>query len=326
MREVVFSRKNEATWKEIENYLQQKHPSQADRLAQYYVQINDDLAYARTYYPESHLVAYLNKLALGLHTQIYRNKKEKASRFKRFWWQEVPAAMRAGHRELLYSFLVFVVAIGIGAFSSVIDQEFVRLILGDYYVNMTLENINNGDPMAVYKGHSSGSMFVGIASNNVRVSFLAFAFGILSSVMTGYILFMNGIMVGAFQTFFIQKGLGWISFSTIFLHGALELSAIVIAGAAGMILGNAWMFPGTYSRLESLGRGARRSLKVIIGLVPVFLVAAFIESYITRLYLDMHDVTRSFVIFVSFAWIIYYFIILPIKLEKRGITESTFIT
>lgn len=324
MREVVFSKKNQPKWEKIEKYLNGELTASADQLADFYVHINDDLSYARTFYPKSHLIQYLNKLALSLHTRIYKNKKEKKSRFKEFWWYEVPAAMRAGHRELLYSFLVFVIAIAIGAFSCMVDEDFVRLILGDGYVNMTLDNINSGDPMGVYRSHDSNSMFAGIATNNVRVSFLAFALGILSSLMTGYILFQNGIMVGAFQTFFIQKGLGWISFSTIFLHGALELSAIVIAGAAGMILGNAWMFPGTYSRIESLGKGARRSLKVIIGLVPVFIVAAVIESYITRLYQDMPDALRSFIILISFAWIVYYFIIYPIKLEKRGITESTY--
>lgn len=324
MREVVFSKKNENKWRDIESYLAGNKKITADELADYYLHINDDLSYAKTYYPKSHIIQYLNQVAQRLHEKIYSNKKEKKSRFITFWKYEVPAAMRGGHKELWYAFVVFSLAIAIGAFSSYMDEDFARLILGDAYVNMTLENISNQDPMAVYKSHSQGNMFLGIASNNVRVSFLAFAFGIFSSIATGYILFTNGIMVGAFQYFFIQKGLGWISFSTIFLHGALELSAIVIAGAAGMILGNAWMFPGTYSRLESLAIGSRRAIKVIVGLVPVFIVAAIIESFVTRLYQDMPDIVRSLIILLSFAWIIYYFVIYPLKLEKRGITEATF--
>lgn len=322
MREVIFSRNNESKWKEIEQYLSGHRKATADELADYYIQVNDDLSYAKTFYPSSNLVNYLNKIALGLHRKIYKNKKEKKSRFKHFWKYEVPIAMREGHKELLYAFIVFVVAIAVGVFSSMYDDSFVRLILGDSYVNMTLNNINEGDPMGVYRSHSQGSMFFGIAINNVRVSFLAFAFGIMSSVMTGYILFQNGIMVGAFQYFFIQKGLGWISFSTIFLHGALELSAIVIAGAAGMIIGNSWMFPGTYSRGTSLMMGAKRALKVIIGLVPVFIVAAIIESFITRLYQDMPSILRSAIILLSFAWILYYFVWLPIKLEREGLTSD----
>ena len=318
MREVIFSRNNETKWKEIEQYLSGSRRITADELADYYIQINDDLSYAKTFYPESRIVSYLNNIALNLHRKIYKNKKEKKSRFKYFWKYEVPMAMREGHRELLYSFIVFMVAIGVGVYSSMYDDSFVRLILGDGYVNMTLNNIDEGDPMGVYRSHSQGGMFFGIAINNVRVSFMAFAVGILSSVMTGYILFQNGVMVGAFQYFFIQKGLGWISFSTIFLHGALELSAIVIAGAAGMIIGNSWMFPGTYSRSVSLTRGSKRALKIIIGLVPVFIIAAVIESFVTRLYQDMPSIMRSAIILLSFAWIIYYFVLLPIRLEKEG--------
>lgn len=318
MREVIFSRNNENKWKEIELYLSGTRSITADELADYYTQINDDLSYARTFYPESKLVPYLNKIALNLHRNVYKNKKEKRSRFKHFWKYEVPMAMRAGHRELLYSTVVFLLAIGIGVFSSMYDDTFTRLILGDGYVNMTLDNIDQGDPMGVYRSHSQGSMFFGIAINNVRISFIAFAVGILSSIMTGFILLQNGIMVGAFQYFFIQKGLGWISFSTIFLHGALELSAIVIAGAAGMVIGNSWMFPGTYSRSVSLARGSKVALKIIIGLVPVFIIAAIIESFVTRLYQDMPDIIRSIIILGSFAWVIYYFVVLPIRLERLG--------
>ncbi len=324
MREVIFSRNNESKWKEMEEYLSGSRRITADELADYYIHINDDLSYAKTFYPQSHLVSYLNEIALGLHRKIYKTKKEKKSRIKQFWRYEVPAAMRAGHKELFYSTVVFLVAIAIGVFSSMQDDSFVRLILGNDYVNMTLNNIDEGDPMGVYRSHSQGGMFWGIAINNVRVSFLAFAFGILSSLATGYILFQNGIMVGAFQYFFIQKGLGWISFSTIFLHGALELSAIVIAGAAGMIIGNSWMFPGTYSRSVSLTKGSKRALKIIVGLVPVFIIAAVIESFVTRLYQDMPSALRSIIILASFAWVIYYFVILPIQLEKQRITESTF--
>lgn len=324
MREVVFTRNNKQYWDTVESYLSGQKKLNPDELAVAYVRVNDDLSYARTHYPDSTLVAYLNKMAQKLHQKLYTNRKERKSRIKRFWWYEVPAAMRAAHKELLYAFIVFCVAIAIGVYSSAVDDTFVRLILGDAYVNMTLENISNDDPMAVYKSSHQGNMFLGIATNNVRVSFLAFALGILSSVMTGYVLFSNGVMVGAFQYFFIQKGLGWISFSTIFLHGALELSAIVIAGAAGMVLGNSWMFPGTYTRGYSLVKGARRSLKIIIGLVPVFVFAALIESFVTRWYLEMPDMLRLTIILASFTWVIYYYIYYPIKLEQRGITESIY--
>ena len=106
-------------------------------------------------------------------------------------------------------------SIGIGALSAAHDDTFVRLILGDAYVNMTLNNIEQGDPMAVYKSMHQSDMFFAITFNNVRVSFMAFVMGLLISVGSGLIMFYNGIMLGAFQYFFYQKGLLLTSFLTI---------------------------------------------------------------------------------------------------------------
>src|SRR5690606_15344093 len=98
-----------------------------------------------------------------------------------------------------------------------------------------------------------------------------------------YFLFYNGVMLGSFQYFFHQRGLLMESALTIWIHGTLEITAIVIAGGAGIVMGNSILFPGTYSRTESLMRGARRGVKIVLGMIPIFLVAAFLESFVTRL-------------------------------------------
>ena len=118
-------------------------------------------------------------------------------------------------------------------------------------------------------------------------------------------------MVGAFIYLFIERGMFGIAFTTIFIHGTLELAAIVIAGASGIILGNSWMFPATRSRIDSLRNGARDAVKIIIGLVPVFIVAALLESFVTRHYLELGMVGRLLIISCSAAFIIWYFIIYP---------------
>ena len=200
------------------------------------------------------------------------------------------------------------------------DQDFVRLILGNGYVDMTLDNIANGEPMAVYNGSSEVPMFLGITLNNVMVSFNCFAMGLLTSFGTGYMLLSNGIMVGAFQTFFYQHDLLWESSLAIWLHGTLEIWAIIVAGAAGLALGNGWLFPGTYSRLESFRRGAKRGLKIVIGTVPVFIMAGFIEGFITR-HTELPDMLRLGVILTSLAFILFYYIYLPNR-KKHGITET----
>ena len=212
------------------------------------------------------------------------------------------------------------VSVFIGVLSSVNDSDFVRLILGDRYVDMTLNNIANGEPMAVYDGSSEIPMFLGITLNNIMVSFHCFAMGLLTSFGTGYILLRNGIMVGAFQAFFYQHDLLWESSLAIFLHGTLELWAIIVAGAAGIALGNGWLFPGTYSRLESFRRGAKRGLKIIVGTIPVFILAGFIEGFVTR-HTDIPDFLRLGWSLSSLAFIIFYYIYLPNR-KKNGITET----
>src|SRR5205085_10136539 len=149
-------------------------------------------------------------------------------------------------------------------------------------VNMTNEYIERGDPFAVYKQSGQVNMFVSIAFNNIRVAFATYVLGIFLSVGTIILLFSNGLMLGSFEYYFFSKGLGFKSITVIFIHGTLEIWSIVIAGAAGLILGNSILFPGTYSRNVSILKGGRDGMKIVFGLVPLFLTAAFLESFVTR--------------------------------------------
>ncbi len=206
-------------------------------------------------------------------------------------------------------------AIGIGMLSSANDPSFVRFIMGDAYVNMTISNIEQGDPLAVYKEAEEMNMFFAITINNIQVSFYAFVSGLLTSIGVGMVLLNNGIMVGAFLHFFAKYGLIGEALRVIFIHGTLELSAIVIAGAAGFVIGNGFLFPGTYSRKDSFIRAGREGLKMVVGLVPVFIAAGFLESFVTR-YTNMPLWLSLFIILASLAFIMYYFIVLPITLKK----------
>lgn len=314
MRESAFLKKNTPKWHEFEQLLSEQQPN-PDQLADLFVRVTDDLSYARTHYPESKTVSYLNTLAAKVHLSIYRNRKEKKSRFLDFWKYELPHLFYSVHKQLLYSFVIFTVAVLIGVVSTAHDETFVRLILGDAYVNQTLANIEAGDPMAIYKSQDGTNMFFGITFNNIKVAFIAFVFGIFLSFGTGYILLSNGIMLGAFQYFFYQKGLLLTSVLTIWVHGTLEISAIVIAGAAGIVMGNSLLFPGTYSRMESFKRGAQKGVKVTIGLVPIFIAAGFLESFVTRL-TEWHWAVKLGIILSSAFFIVYYFIVYPIQLHK----------
>ena len=318
MREPLFLRQNKDKWLEYEAKLfgGQGETIDPDRLAELYIQLTDDLAYARTFYPRSQTVKYLNGLAARTHLAIYKNKKEKKNRLITFWTEELPLIYRDAHRYMFYSFVVFTFAFLIGAISTVKQEEFVRVILGDGYVNMTIENIEKGDPMGVYKQENKLYMFLRIAMNNIRVSFIAFALGVFCSVGTVWVLFNNGVMLGAFLMFFQQRSLSLEAWPVIYIHGTLELSAIVIAGGAGFMLGNSILFPGTYTRAQSVQKGARKGIKILVGLAPVFIVAAFLEGYVTRL-TGMPMAIKLAIILLSLGFVIGYYILYPIYLSRH---------
>ena len=312
MKEVTFIRQNISKWRGAELVVETIGDTDATELADTYIDVTSDLAFAQTHYPESKITRYLNNLASALHNEIFRSHRYRWSRLLTYWTQDVPLTMWEARRELLLSFIVFTASVFIGFLSQLLDPEFCRIILGDRYVDMTLQNIASGEPMAVYSGNSEGTMFGSITMNNVMVSFVTFALGIFTSLGTGFKLFQNGVMLGSFQTFFAQHELLWESALAVWLHGTLEISAIIVAGAAGMAMGNGWLFPGTYPRITSFRHGARRGLRIVVGTVPVFIVAGFIESFFTR-HTECPDLLRLSIILCSLAFVIYYYIVLPKK-------------
>ena len=310
MRQGLFLKINEQKWKGFESSLSRISTLSSDEIASIYIHLTEDLAFAQSKYPNTELTRYLNELTIKVHNVIYRNKPEPGNRLIRFWRYEVPLELSRSYKYLGYSLLIFAVGILMGVLSAANDETFVRLILGDRYVDMTLENIQSGDPMAVYKGMEEGSMFFAITVNNIRVSLLAFAAGIFFSVGTSYILFQNGLMLGVFHYLFFERGFFDDTILTIWIHGTLEITAIIIAGAAGIIMGNGILFPGTYPRLYSFQQAAKRGLKVVISLIPFFIVAGFLESFITR-HTEWPLFIKLFIILVSLTLVIVYLIVLP---------------
>ncbi|MFZ6051992.1 stage II sporulation protein M [Halocola ammonii] len=320
MRETDFIKQNKNKWIEFEHALKD-NKTDPEKLNRLFIETTDDLSYSRTYYSNRSVRVYLNGIAQRVFQLIYRTKSNRAGRFKAFWMKDLPQAMWFSRNELLLAFLLFVFGFGIGVMSSIYHPEFVNIILGDRYVSMTEENIKNGDPMGVYKDGNAISMFIWIASNNVRVALLAFVCGVFFSAGTVLIMLYNSVMVGAFIWFFVQRDLFFESFYAIMLHGTLELSCIVLAGCAGLALGRGLLFPGTYSRGQAFLLSARRGIRIMMGVVPVLVFAAVIESFATR-YTETPDFFRGAIIVLSAAFIVGYFVVLPYRLRKRGILED----
>ncbi|MGB1209881.1 MAG: stage II sporulation protein M [Lacinutrix venerupis] len=316
MREAAFVKQNKDKWLTFENVLSNNILISPDELSSLYIEITDHLSYAKTFYPNSNTEAYLNGLASSAHQKIYKTKKESKNRLITFFTHEFPLMFRQHHRELLVAFLVFILFVVIGAFSAANEGDFVRSFLGDGYVNMTMENIEKGDPMGVYKEQGEFNMFLGITLNNIKVALMAFAYGIMLGIGSLFIMMQNGIMLGSFQYLFYEQGLLWQSARTIWIHGTIEISVIIIAGCSGLVLGNGMLFPGTYTRLESFIKGVKNGLKILVSTIPFFIIAGFLEGFVTR-HTEMPDWLAITIIISSLALIIFYYIIYPIKLSKK---------
>ncbi|MFZ4474164.1 MAG: stage II sporulation protein M [Saprospiraceae bacterium] len=309
MRETKFIEQNQEKWQEFENMLQaDRH--EPERLNDLFIQITDDLSYARTFYPNRSVRVYLNGLAQRVFHNVYRGKRFPKECLRLFWTDELPQLMWEQRRALWLSFGIFVLAFTIGLVSSMIYPEFARVILGDSYVDMTIQNIEKGDPMAVYKESKPLGMTLGIAFNNLRVALMTAILGVFAGIGTVYIMLYNGIMVGAFQYFFVEKGVFWQSFLSIWIHGTLEIGAIIIAGAAGLVAGSGLLFPGTYRRAQAFQRSLRKALKIMLGIAPIIMLAAVFEGYFTR-FTETPAFIRGSFIAISLLFMVWYFVWLP---------------
>jgi len=315
VKEVTFLNKNAERWKETEKILSQKKKYNPDYFAELFIQITDDLAYAKTYFPNSPTEKYLNFLASKIHHAIYKNKKESSGRFKNFWLIELPKELYYIRKYIFYSFVVLIVSFFIGWLSAENDNEYSRIIMGDFYVNQTIENIENGDPMAIYKSMNSGVMFLYIAYNNIKVMFSVFLLGIVASIGSIFYLFQHGVMLAGFFHIFYEYNVLKESVITVWIHGTIEIFTLIVSGGVGIMLGNSLLFPGTYARRKSFGMAARRGVKVVLGLVPFIITAAFLESFITR-QTEWSNFVRIGIILVSLMLIIWYFFMYPKKFVK----------
>jgi len=313
MREAAFLRQNQARWQDYD----QRPSNGPDELAARFVALTDDLAYAQTFYPTSPTTAYLNAATARLHQRLYQNKREDGGRFGRFWARELPLVVARHHGTLAVAAALFVLFALVGALSAAYDDTFVRVVLGDSYVNQTLVNIRKGDPMAVYKSGPEALMFLGITANNVFVALRTYVLGATLGVGTVAALFQNGVMLGAFQFFFYKYHVLRASVLTIWIHGTLEISAIVLAGGAGLVMARGLLFPGTYSRAEAFRQSARDGLKLAVGLVPIFVVAGFLEGFVTR-HTEMPVAASLAIIGGSAAFMGWYFIVYPRQLTRRA--------
>ena len=317
MREVAFIKQNKEKWLEFEQVISNKEKKSPDDIANLHIKIMNDLVYAQTYYPKSKVTLYLNKLAKSSFDKVYHSKRRNKNVFLYFFFDKVPLLCYQYRKYIYLSFIVFFAFFLIGLLSTFNDDSFARQILGDNYIDQTIENIESGDAMAIYKGGSNWGSFIGIYDNNQRVGLNMFLSGLFIGIGTGFYVVYNAIMVAVFQAFFYQNNSLFDSLKGIWIHGTYEIFGMIIEAAAGYIIGASILFPGAFKRFESFKIGMKSAFYIFISTIPFTIAAAFLEGYVTRYSNSMPTIICFAIIGFSFASISYYYLVLPFKVANK---------
>lgn len=319
LKETQFIKQNKEKWNRFEELYQSKSRD-PEELSDLYMDITDDLSYAQTFYKRRTVRVYLNQLGQRVYTGVHKQKGESLKRLFTVWRTSLPLEIYRSRKNLLFALVLFMIYFIIGAVTVSNDPFFAEQMFGTKYVNDTLANIEAGKPLDVYtettaKGHMQ--MFIYITTNNLKVALLTFFGGFFLTIGAHILLFNNGVMVGVFQYFFSTKGLLVTSFLGIWIHGAFEISAIVLAAGAGFTAGNGLLFPGSRTRMQALQISTKRGLKIMLSLVPFIITAGFLESYVTMNYQDLPDWSKWALIGLSFGLILFYYVFYPMYVARK---------
>lgn len=317
MREVYFIKQNKEKWLGIEQVIQGKVKKNPDDLSSLYINLINDLSFAQTYYPKSNTTVYLNHLSSQIFQKIYKTKRVEENRMVYFFKTEVPLLVYQYRRYLGYAFLFFTLFTLIGLLSAVYDKDFAKIILGEDYVNQTIENIKKGNAVGVYQSGSTWGSTIGIIFNNIGVGAKLYIYGIFGGVGTLWALLSNSVMLGSFQYFFYDYGALGDSARGIWLHGVFEIFSMVVEAMCGLILGASILFPRTFSRFNSFKNGFKDSFKIFLSTVPFTICAGIIEGYVTRHALNMPLSLNLIIIFGSLLTIGFYYIIYPPIVNRK---------
>ncbi len=314
-----FILKREQTWRRLQSILthvesrglKRLSEDELDDLVRLYRQCSSDLSYLQTHFRESRYTAYLNNLLSRCHTYIQVDESPFLPRLKRFLAFGFPALLRREKLLFTLSTALFLAAFCFAYFSISLDAPWSGGILDPETRGTWEENAAGMNSEEAVIPAALGPLFAGhIVTNNIQVAFLAFAGGIAFGLGTVYVLFKNGVLLGALAAIFALHGRSLHFWAVILPHGIMELTAIFIAAAAGLALGRALLLPGDYSRMDALRLGSRSAAHLLGGTIPLFFLAAVIESFFTPSALPIPG-KLAFAIF-SAAALAFYF------LPRRG--------
>jgi len=283
----VFVRTNRPRWEQLEkmlSHIESQGPRKTDRvflreLSALYRGTTGDLAFAQTHFRGTTLQLFLHQLVARAHNQIYRPHRLSSRVLGSFLFTEIPQAVRSHLSAVTWSAIIFLMGIAMGLSAVQFDERAASIILPSNILN------------SIYSGQMwTGSIFsvvpAPVAStylftSNISVALLAFAGGLSCGVITTWILFQNGFMLGVVFKLCANYGLLGALVEFIAGHGLLEISSIVIAGGAGLVMANALINPGSYSRSDALALRGRTAVRMAVGCVPALVISGCIEAFVS---------------------------------------------
>ena len=277
-----FIEKKQKSWDELEELLSQSRKADAhqlNRLGYLYRRITSDLAVARRDYPHDRCVIYLNELASRAHSTVYQTSPLKRGTLGEFLRFGFPTVFRENLYFIVASFLLFTLAF-VGAYLSALNTpDFVETLVPEETLSH-IKKLGEGDWNDT-PAENRNLLAAFVMTNNIRVAFLSFAWGIMFMVGTAYILVYNGIIIGAIAGLCHVNGVALALWSFVSPHGYIELTTIFIAGGAGMKLGYSLIAPTHLTRKQTLVNAAKTAIQLLGGCVFLLIIAGTIEGFVS---------------------------------------------
>jgi uncharacterized membrane protein SpoIIM required for sporulation len=240
-----------------------------------YRQTAADLSTLREDVSGRQLAEHVNRLLGRAHNTIYFGERGRLSAIWKFYRNDYPALFRRNLRLFVIAVCLFSAGGLAGMVVTLLHPDFPVRIIGPEMVRKIEHREMWTNSVVAIKPLASS----GIATNNLTVSFITFAYGITGGVLTVWMLVFNGLLMGVIGTACHNSGMSLSLWSFVVPHGSLELPAIFIAGAAGMRIAQGLLFPGTLPRRLSLARCGNEAVRLLLGVIPMLLVAGTIEGF-----------------------------------------------
>ncbi|MBT2655759.1 stage II sporulation protein M [Bacillus sp. ISL-18] len=312
-----FVKMHREEWKQLEQFVSQlskrKKNYTGETITQFYrlyQKAAQNLSYSQTYFPNDEVTPYLNGLVSKAHNLLYKDQVSSIKQIRYFFSTKFIGLLLEQWKFVAAAMILFLIG-AIGSFLSVMNDPL------HIYSILPAEISQGVDPSKLGKGTNavdSSLMSASIMTNNIKVGIFAFAGGITFGLVTVYLMVYNGIIIGALAALFWHHGKSYDFWAYIVPHGMIELTAIFIAGGAGLLMGYKLFVPGQYTRGWQLKQQAKRSVQLLLGTIPLFVIAGIIEGFITPAKISLE--AKYIVAVLTVAGLILYVLIGKLKLAK----------